>query len=197
MCVRVRVCASMSCRACMPPAPRVPLLFAGASGGEASVHATCINVCWQDPGPARHQCLPFAPIVARRTCRWRGLSACNLFSFLSAGAAEGETSAQAACTNVCSQDLKAAGYRPTLRASQELPWWRRTAIWLSNKIAAAGQALMWRGGQQAKVATWRPPGRVEAAGSGQRAAAGGGFAAAWAAVLAGVPLSGAELVSAP
>jgi hypothetical protein len=43
---------------------------------------------------------------------------------------------------------------------------------------------MWRGGQQAKVATWRPPGRVEAAGSGQRGLAGG-------------PLSGAELVSAP
>ena len=45
--------------------------------------------------------MPLASIVAGRSCRWRGISACRLHPLLLAGAAAGEASTHAACIHWC------------------------------------------------------------------------------------------------
>ena len=54
-----------------------PVWLVGAAAGEASAYAACIHGCWQELPSARHQQLLLASIVAGRSCRRRGLSACR------------------------------------------------------------------------------------------------------------------------
>ena len=97
-------------------------LLAGAAAFEASAHAVYIQCCWQELPPARPQRMPLACIVAGRSGRRRGLSACRLqpifagrscqrhgfgacrlLPLMLAGAAAGEAPAHAACMHGCWQ----------------------------------------------------------------------------------------------
>ena len=50
-------------------------------------------------------------VVAGRSCRWRGISACRLHPLLLAGAAAGEASPHAACIHCCWQELPLATHQ--------------------------------------------------------------------------------------
>ena len=89
------------CRSCLGQGVSAhllhPLLFAGASDGEASSHAARIHGYPQELLMARHRCLPLASIAVCRRCRLRGIGACCLHPWLFAGAAEGEASSHTCC----------------------------------------------------------------------------------------------------
>ncbi len=80
------------------------LLLAGAAAFKASTHSVCIHCCWQVLPPARPHRMLLACIVAGRSGRRRGLSACRLQPLLLAGAAAGEQRAHAPCIHCCWQE---------------------------------------------------------------------------------------------
>ena len=97
------IVAGRSCRRRGLSACRMKaLLSAGAAVGAEQAHAPCIHCCWQELPPARPQHMPLACIVAGRSCRRRGTSACRL---------------HAACMHCCWQVLPPAWHQRTLLAS--------------------------------------------------------------------------------
>ena len=72
--------------------------------------------------------MPFASIVAGRSCRFRGIDACRLHPVLLAGVAGGEASSHAVCIHCCWQELPVARHQRMPLAS-----------------VAAGRSCRWRG----------------------------------------------------
>ena len=94
-----------------------PLLLAGAAACEVPAHAACTHCCRQERPLARPQRMPLAWVVARRTCRGRGVSAVRWHPLWFAGPPAGEVPGHGACIHCRLQDLPQASYQRMALAS--------------------------------------------------------------------------------